>query len=171
MPCFIRARARSNPSSAYRRFRHENLAQLWNCSITLLAIFIFSRSYRQWDIKGQTKTIDDKVTHPVQLKIQLSNLALHWFIWITDTRTQWVIKFKVVNSAFKTRASSIHLNDFAHGYSGKKNLSFKTLQSVSSKSEGHIVGFDFASHGFLVSHNVVKKAFKFCASVVWQRDE
>ena len=62
----------------------------------------------------------------------------------------------MVNSAFKTRASSIHLNKFADGYPGK-NLSFKTLQSVSSKSAGHIVAFDFASHGFLASHSVIKK--------------
>ena len=31
-----------------------------------------------------------------------------------------VIKFNVVNLAFKTRASSIHLNKFAHGYPGIK---------------------------------------------------
>ena len=55
----------------------------------------------------------------------------------------------MVNSAFKTCASSIHFNKFAHGYPEKKNLSFKALQSVSSKSAGHIVAFDFASHGFL----------------------
>ena len=63
----------------------------------------------------------------------------------------------MVNSAFKTSASSIHLNKFAHGYPGKKNLSFKTLQFVSSKSAGHIVAFDFASHGFLATHSVIKK--------------
>ena len=36
-------------------------------------------------------------------------------------------------------------------------LLLKTLQSVSSKSAGHIVAFDFASHGFLASHSVIKK--------------
>ena len=30
--------------------------------------------------------------------------------------------------------------------------------------------FDFASHGYLASHSVFKEAFKFCASVVWQRE-
>ena len=81
--CFSRARTPSNPTSAKRRFRHENLAQLSNCSITLLAIFIFSRAYRQWDIKGRTKTIDDKVTHPVQL-VQLSNLARASLIYLNN---------------------------------------------------------------------------------------
>ena len=36
-------------------------------------------------------------------------------------------------------------------------LLLKTLQSVSSKSAGHIVASDFASHGFLASHSVIKK--------------
>ena len=35
-------------------------------------------------------------------------------------------------------------------------LLLKTLQSVSSKSAGHIVAFDFASDGFLASHSVIK---------------
>ena len=39
----------------------------------------------------------------------------------------------------------------------EKNLSFKSLQSVSSKSAGHIVAFDFASQGFLASQSVIKK--------------
>ena len=37
-----------------------------------------------------------------------------------------VIKFNVVNLAFKTRASSIHLNKFAPGYPQKKNFSFQS---------------------------------------------
>ena len=68
-----------------------------------------------------------------------------------------VIKFNVVNLAFKTRASSIHLNKFAPGYPQKKNFHFSLLQSVSSKRAGHTVAFDFASHGFLASHSVIKK--------------
>ena len=39
---------------------------------------------------------------------------------------------------------------------GKRSF-IKILQSVSSKSAGHIVAFDFASHGFLASHSVIKK--------------
>ena len=63
----------------------------------------------------------------------------------------------MLNSAFKTRASSIHLNKFTPGYPQKKIFHWKLLQSVSSKSAGHIVAFDFASHGFLASHSVIKK--------------
>ena len=39
---------------------------------------------------------------------------------------------------------------------GKRSF-IKILQSVSSKSAEHIVAFDFASHGFLASHRVIKK--------------
>ena len=46
---------------------------------------------------------------------------------------------------------------FATRLPGEKDLSFKTLQSVSSKSAGLIVAFDFALHGFLASHSVIKK--------------
>ena len=71
MPCSICVRARSYPLQ-----RHENLAYLWKCFITLVTIFIFSlvncisrvSFYQQWDFKGQlTKIIDDKVTHLIQL--------------------------------------------------------------------------------------------------------
>ena len=69
-----------------------------------------------------------------------------------------VVKFNVVNLAFKTRASSIHLNKFAPGYPQKKNFHFSLLQSVSSKRAGHTVAFDFASQGFLAFHSVIKKS-------------
>ena len=71
-----------------------------------------------------------------------------------------VIKFNVVNLAFKTRASSIHLNKFAPGYPQKKNFHFSLLQSVSSKRAGHTVAFDFASQGFLAFHSVIKKSIE-----------
>ena len=80
VPCFIRTRARSNPTSAYRRFRHENLAQLWNCFITLLAIFFFSRAYWQWDIKGQTKTIVTSCSsHPSHSTLKQLTICVSFF--------------------------------------------------------------------------------------------
>ena len=79
-----------------------------------------------------------------------------------------VIKFNVVNLAFKTRASSIHLNKFAPGYPQKKNFHFSLLQSVSSKRAGHTVAFDFASQGFLAFHSVIKKSF-LCFSCLTKR--
>ena len=37
--------------------------ELFYKTITLHAKFIFSRAYRQWNIKGLTKAIDDKVNY------------------------------------------------------------------------------------------------------------
>ena len=70
-----------------------------------------------------------------------------------------VVKFNVVNLAFKTRASSIHLNKFAPGYPQKKKFHCSLLQSVSSKRAGHTVAFDFASQGFLAFHCVITVSY------------
>ena len=52
MPCFIRARARFNPLQ-----RKGALELFYNSSSN---IYLFACSaYRQWDIKGQTKTIEE----------------------------------------------------------------------------------------------------------------
>ena len=59
----------------------------------------------------------------------------------------------MVNSAFKTRASSVHVNKFAPGYPEKKSFISVSYKAFHRKKEGHIAAFDFASHGFLAFHS------------------
>ena len=47
-----------------------------------------------------------------------------------------VIKFNVVNLAFKTRASSIHLNKFKHGYPGEKIFHLRLYKVLHRKVRG-----------------------------------
>ena len=77
-----------------------------------------------------------------------------------------VIKFNVVNLAFKTRASSIHLNKFAPGYPQKKifiSVSYKVFHRKERDILSLLISLRKAS---LLFTALSKKAFKFFASVV-----
>ena len=66
-------------------------------------------------------------------------------------------KFKVVNLAFKTRVSLIHLHSAT-----RQNLSLKTPRKYFIELCRTFCCFDFASHGYLASHSIIKEAFKSC---------
>ena len=70
-------------------------------------------------------------------------------------------KFKVVNSAFKTHASLIHLNKFASCYQTKSFIETPTKYFI--KICRTFCWFDFASYGYLASYSIIKEAFKSCA--------